>query len=215
MEITIKKTDGSDAGRTVELSDTIFGIEPNNNVMYEDIRRIQAHARQGNAHTKERGQVRGGGRKAYRQKGTGMARRGSIRSPLLKGGGTVFGPQKREYRHGLSKKMRRLARKSALSFKAADSAVHVLEDFEMDAPKTRQFIDILTALELNGKKVLFLTDGDKNIYLSGRNVPTAEVIEASNPNTFQILNADAIVVMEGAVAMLEQSVEPKNEEAAA
>jgi len=141
MKLTIYKTDGKSSGKKAQLDDSIFGIEPNETVLYEDVRRILANKRQGTAKTKERGEVRGGGRKAYKQKGTGMARRGTIRSPLLKGGGTVFGPKPRKYTVRLTKKAKRLARKSALSLKASEEAIKVVEHFSYDAPKTRQIID--------------------------------------------------------------------------
>jgi large subunit ribosomal protein L4 len=182
MKLTIYKTDGKSSGKKAELDDTIFGIEPNETVLYEDVRRILANRRQGTAKTKERGEVRGGGRKAYKQKGTGMARRGSIRSPLLKGGGTVFGPKPRTYTVRLTKKAKRLARKSALSLKASEEAIRVIQKFSYDAPKTKQIVDLLEALKLNGQKVLILTSElDKNIFLSARNIPGVSVLEANKP----------------------------------
>ncbi len=165
MKLTIYKTDGKSSGKKADLSDEIFAIEPNETVLYEDVRRILANRRQGTAKTKERSEVRGGGRKAYKQKGTGMARRGSIRSPLLKGGGTVFGPKPRTYTVRLTKQAKRLARKSALSLKASEKAITVVDDFTFEEPKTAQVIDLLTALKVVGKKVLIVTaETDKNIY---------------------------------------------------
>lgn len=216
MKLTIYKIDGKSSGKKAELNDSIFAIEPNETVLYEDVRRILANKRQGTASTKERGEVRGGGRKAYKQKGTGMARRGSIRSPLLKGGGTVFGPKPRDYTVRLTKKAKRLARKSALSLKAKDEAIIITKDFSFDEPKTKQVADILDAFELNGKKVLILTpETDKNVYLSARNIPGISVIESNKPTSYQILNADVLVIQEGAVALLEETFEPKVEEEAA
>ncbi len=216
MKLTIYKTDGSSSGKKAELNDSIFGIEPNETVLYEDVRRILANKRQGTAKTKERGEVRGGGRKAYKQKGTGMARRGTIRSPLLKGGGTVFGPKPRNYTVRLTKKAKRLARKSALSVKAAEEAITVVQNFSFDEPKTRQIIDIIDALKLEGKKVLFLIpEADRNIYLSVRNIPNASVIEAANADTYQILDADVLVFQENAIPVLEGTFEDKVEEEAA
>lgn len=216
MKLTIYKTDGKSSSKKAELNDTIFGIEPNETVLYEDVRRILANKRQGTASTKERGEVRGGGRKAYKQKGTGMARRGSIRSPLLKGGGTVFGPKPRNYTVRLSKKAKSLARKSALSLKAKEEGIIITKDFTFDEPKTKQVVEILEALELTGEKVLFLTaETDKNIYLSARNIPGVSVIEANKPTSYQILNADVLVIQEGALAILEETFEPKVEEEAA
>jgi large subunit ribosomal protein L4 len=216
MKLTIYKTDGKGSSKKADLNDAIFGIEPNETVLYEDVRRILANKRQGTASTKERGEVRGGGKKAYKQKGTGMARRGSIRSPLLKGGGTVFGPSPRNYTVRLSKKAKSLARKSALSLKAKEDGIIITKDFSFDEPKTKQVVELLEALELTGKKVLFLTaDTDKNMYLSARNIPGVSVIEANKPTSYQILNADALVIQEGALAIIEETFEPKVEEEAA
>lgn len=216
MKLTIYKTDGKSSGKKADLSDEIFAIEPNETVLYEDVRRILANRRQGTAKTKERSEVRGGGRKAYKQKGTGMARRGSIRSPLLKGGGTVFGPKPRTYTVRLTKQAKRLARKSALSLKASDKAITVVDDFTFDEPKTAQVIDLLTALKVVGKKVLIVTaETDKNIYLSARNIPGVSVLEANKPSTYEIMNADVVLFQKSAIAVLEQSFEQKVEEEAA
>lgn len=209
MKLTIYKKDGKSSGKKADLRDSIFKIEPNKTVVYEDVRRFLANQRQGTAKTKERSEVRGGGRKAYRQKGTGMARRGSIRSPLLKGGGTTFGPRPRNYTVKMTKKMRRLARKSALSVKATDQAIKIIEDFTLDEPKTRAIAEILTAFELNGKKVMLLTAGsDLNLYKSARNIPGMEVLEGNKPTTYQILNADVVIIQQGAIDVLQESVEP-------
>lgn len=216
MKLTIYKTDGKSSGKKADLSDEIFAIEPNETVLYEDVRRILANRRQGTAKTKERSEVRGGGRKAYKQKGTGMARRGSIRSPLLKGGGTVFGPKPRTYTVRLTKQAKRLARKSALSLKASDKAITVVDDFTFEEPKTAQVIDLLTALKVVGKKVLIVTaETDKNIYLSARNIPGVSVLEANKPSTYEIMNADVVLFQKSAIAVLEQSFEQKVEEEAA
>ena len=216
MKLTIFKTDGTSSGKEAELSDSIFSIEPNETVLYEDVRRILANRRQGTAKTKERGEVRGGGRKAYKQKGTGMARRGSMRSPLLKGGGTVFGPKPRNYTVNLTKKAKRLARKSALTLKARDEAIKVVEDFSMDAPKTKDFIAILAALELDAKKVLVLLgETDRNVYLSSRNIPNITVVRSHEANTYDILNAEYLLFTDSAVSALQKSIEGKIEEEAA
>lgn len=213
MKLNIFNIDGKDSGKKADLSDQVFDIEPNETVLYEDVRRVMASRRQGTASTKERADVRGGGRKAYRQKGTGMARRGSIRSPLLKGGGTVFGPKPRQYSVRLNKQARRLARKSALSLKVSEKALKVTEDFTFDEPKTRQVIDLLNAFELSGKKVLILTpESDYNVYKSAKNIPGVEVIEAGNPTSYQILNSDFILIQNSAIAVLENCVDPKVEE---
>lgn len=216
MKLTIFKTDGTSSGKEAELSDSIFSIEPNETVLYEDVRRILANRRQGTAKTKERGEVRGGGRKAYKQKGTGMARRGSMRSPLLKGGGTVFGPKPRNYTVNLTKKAKRLARKSALTLKAKDKAIKVVEDFSMDAPKTKDFIAILAALELDSRKVLILLgESDRNIYLSSRNIPNVTVVRSQEANTYDILNAESLLLTDSAVSALQASIEGIVEEEAA
>lgn len=216
MKLTILKIDGTSSSAKAELNDSIFGIEPNETVLYEDVRRILANRRQGTAKTKERSEVRGGGKKAYKQKGTGMARRGSMRSPLLKGGGTVFGPRPRDYVVRLTKKAKRLARKSALSLKARDEAIVVVEDFSFDAPKTRMVTDMISALQLDGKKVLIIVpETNKNVYLSARNVPKVDVIEATKPNTYDIMNADILLFTVNALPVLEMTFADKIEEEAA
>ena len=168
----------------------------------------------GTAKTKGRTEVRGGGKKAFKQKGTGGARRGSLRSPLLKGGGTVFGPKPRDYEVRLTKKMKQIARKSALSYKAVDNAIMVLEDVTMDAPKTKEMIKLLSNLKLDGKKVLFLTDGSsKNVYLSARNLPKVSALEANKPSTYEIVHADILVIQKSAIETLESSFKTQGVEA--
>ncbi|MEX0681207.1 MAG: 50S ribosomal protein L4 [Balneolales bacterium] len=207
MKLKVLKTDGSDSGRKITLDSDIFGIEPNDHVIYEDVRSYLANQRKGTASTKGRSQVRGGGRKAYRQKGTGMARRGTIRSPLLKGGGTVFGPQPRDYQVKLTKKMRRLARMSALAYKIKDKALIVVEDFDYEVPKTKSVNELLQALKLADKKVLILTGGYRtHVYKSSRNLPHVGVLEGDKPSTYQILHADVVVLQESAVKQLENSI---------
>ena len=216
MKIKVLKTDGSESGRQVELDDAVFGIEPNDHVIYEDVRSYLSNQRKGTASTKGRSEVRGGGRKAYRQKGTGMARRGSIRSPLLKGGGTVFGPKPRDYSVRLTKKMRRQARLSALAHKLQDNAITVVEDFDFDTPKTNSAVEILRALDCENKKVLLLTGGLKEkVYKSCRNIPGVSVMEAVNPATYHILNADVVVLQESGAKQLEESFKGKTLEAEA
>jgi large subunit ribosomal protein L4 len=172
-----------------------------------------ANKRQGTASTKERGEVRGGGRKAYRQKGTGQSRRGSIRSPLLKGGGTVFGPKPRSYSVRMTKKMRRLARKSALSVKAAEDAVIIIDDFTFEEPRTRKITNILLFLNINSKKVLILTaETDLVVYKSARNIPDVKVLEANKPNSYQILDADVILIQQSGLDILQNTIEPTLEE---
>ncbi len=212
MKLPIFTTEGKDSGDKAELSDSIFGIEPNETAIYEDVRRYMANQRQGTSNTKERGQVRGGGRKAYRQKGTGRARRGSIRSPLLKGGGTVFGPSPRDFSFSIPKKTKQLARKSALSAKANDEAIKVIDDFAFEEPKTSKIADILKGLEIEGQKVLILTaETDMIVYKSARNIPEVQVLEANKPTTYQILDAEVILVQKSAVDVLQQSIESAEE----
>lgn len=212
MKLPIFTIEGKDSGDKAELADSIFGIEPNETVIYEDVRRYMANQRQGTSNTKERGQVRGGGRKAYRQKGTGRARRGSIRSPLLKGGGTVFGPSPRDFSFSISKKTKQLARKSAWSAKAKDEALKIVGDFELEEPKTSKVADVLKALEIDNKKVLILTaDTDKVLYKSARNIPNVQVLEANKPTTYQILDAEVILIQESAIDVLQGSIESAEE----
>lgn len=216
MKLDIYKIDGSKSSKKAELNDAIFAIEPNEVVLYEDVRRHLANKRQGTAKTKERSEVTGSTKKMYRQKGTGNARRGDIKSPLLRKGGTVFGPKPRDYGFKMNKKTRQLARKSALSLKASGDGIIVVQDFSFDEPKTSQVADILEALKVEGKKALILTaETDKNIYKSARNIPGVQVLEAYKPNTYQIMNADVLVIQESAVAGLENSVVSKTEEAVA
>jgi large subunit ribosomal protein L4 len=206
MEISVYKIDGSTSGRNIKLADSIYSIEPNDTVIYEAVRSFMANQRQGTAKIKGRSEVSGGGKKAFRQKGTGGARRGSMRSPLLKGGGKVHGPQPRDYYVGMNKKQKQLARKSALSYKAKDNAILVVEDFNFDVPKTKKFIDILSALKIQDKKVLVLTGGkQENVYKSGRNLPKIAILEANKPSTYEILHADVLLIQESAVSEIEKT----------
>lgn len=216
MKLDIYKIDGSKSSKKAELSDEIFAIEPNEVVLYEDVRRHLANKRQGTAKTKERSEVKGSTKKMYRQKGTGNARRGDIKSPLLRKGGTVFGPKPRDYGFKMNKKTRQLARKSALSLKAAAEGIIVVQDFSFDEPKTSKVADILNSFEVTGKKVMILTsETDINVYKSARNIPKVQVLEGYKPNTYQIMNADVILIQESALEVLENSIEGKTEEAAA
>ncbi len=213
MKLKVFKTDGTQSSASVELSDQIFGIEPNKTVLYEAVRSYMSNQRQGTAKTKGRTEVRGGGRKAYRQKGTGNARRGTLRSPLLVGGGTVFGPRPRDYQVKLSKKVKQLARKSALSIKASEKAIVIVDDFEFEQPKTKSLLQIITALKLDGKKVLILTPGvNNNLFLSCRNVPELLVLEANKPSTYEIMTADVLLIQKSSVSVLEASVTGNKEE---
>lgn len=216
MKLDIYKIDGSKSTKKAELSDDIFAIEPNEVVLYEDVRRHMANKRQGTHSTKGRSEVVGSTKKLYRQKGTGNARRGSAKSPLLRKGGTVFGPKPRDYSFKLNKKVVQLARKSALSVKAGTESITIVKDFTFEAPKTKQINDILSAFDISGKKVLILTaDTDRNVYVSARNIPGVSVLEANKPNSYQILNSDAILIQEGAIEVLETSIDSKSEEVAA
>ena len=197
MELNVLNIKGQETGRKVTLNDAIFGIEPNDHVIYLDVKQYMANQRQGTAKAKERSEHAGSTRKLGRQKGGGGARHGDINSPLLRGGGRVFGPQPRDYGFKLNKKVKALARKSALSYKAQENAIIVVEDFAMEAPKTKEFLSIVDNLKVNDKKVLMvLPEASKNVYLSARNLQKAECILAANVNTYKVLNADVMVVTE-------------------
>ena len=197
MELNVLNINGQETGKKVALNDAIFGIEPNDHVIYLDVKQYMANQRQGNAKSKERSEISGATRKLGRQKGGGGARHGDINSPLLRGGGRVFGPQPRDYSFKLNKKVKILARKSALSYKAQENAILLLEDFSMEAPKTKEFINIAKNLKVDGKKMLFvLPEANKNVYLSARNLQRAEVMMAADVNTYKILNADVLVITE-------------------
>jgi large subunit ribosomal protein L4 len=197
MEINVLNIKGQETGRKVTLNDAIFGIEPNDHVIYLDVKQYMANQRQGTAKAKERSEHAGSTRKLGRQKGGGGARHGDINSPLLKGGGRVFGPKPRDYGFKLNLKVKKLARRSALSYKAQENAIIVVEDFQFEAPKTKQFIEMSKNLKCEGKKVLMvLPESNKNVYLSARNLPKAECIIAANVNTYKVLNADVMVVTE-------------------
>ena len=197
MEINVLNINGQETGRKVTLNDAIFGIEPNDHVIYLDVKQYLANQRQGTAKAKERSEHAGSTRKLGRQKGGGGARHGDINSPLLKGGGRVFGPTPRDYGFKLNKKVKALARKSALSYKAQENAIIVVEDFQFEAPKTKEFIAMAQNLKVDGKKLLVvLPESNKNVYLSSRNLQKSECIIAANVNTYKVLNADVMVVTE-------------------
>ena len=200
MEVSVLNIKGQETGRKVALNEAIFGVEPNDHVIYLDVKQYLANKRQGNAKSKERSEISGSTRKLGRQKGGGGARHGDINSPLLIGGGRVFGPKPRDYSFKLNKKVKQLARKSALSYKAQENAIVVVEDFTMDAPKTKEFVEITKNLKVDGKKVLLLIpEANKNVYMSARNLQRAEVLEAQNVNTYKILDADVLVVTENSL----------------
>lgn len=204
MEVSVFNIKGEDTGRKVTLNDSVFGIEPNDHAIYLDVKQYLAAQRQGTAKSKERSEMSGSTRKLGRQKGGGSARRGDINSPVLVGGARVFGPKPRNYDFKLNKKMKALARRSALSYKAQENALVVVEDFNLEAPKTKAFIEIVNNLKVSDKKVLVvLPEANKNVYLSARNLQGAKVAIASDINTYGVLNAAAMVVTESALAKIE------------
>ena len=203
MELNVLNIKGQETGRKVTLNDAIFGIEPNDHVIYLEVKQYLANQRQGTAKAKERSEHAGSTRKLGRQKGGGGARHGDINSPLLKGGGRVFGPTPRDYGFKLNKKVKVLARKSALSYKAQENAIIVVEDFEFEAPKTKEFISLTQNLKVDGKKLLVvLPESNKNVYLSARNLQKSECIIAANVNTYKVLNADVMVVTEKSLEVI-------------
>ena len=205
MELNILNIKGEETGKKVTLNDSIFGIEPNNHVIWLDVKLYLANQRQGTHKTKERGEIAGSTRKLIRQKGSGGARRGSVKSPVLIGGGRIFGPKPRDYSFKLNKKERVLARKSALSLKAKNNAIIVVEDFAFDTPKTKHFAEIQQKLQLTGKKMLLVLPGqNKNVYLSARNLDRVKVISASDINTYSIMNCASLVMVESSVAAIEK-----------
>ena len=205
MEVSVLNINGQETGRKVSLNESIFGIEPNDHVLYLDVKQYLANQRQGTAKAKERSEVSGSTRKLGRQKGGGGARRGDINSPVLVGGGRVFGPKPRDYRFKLNKKVKVLARKSALAYKAQENAVIVVEDFNFEAPKTKDFVNITKNLKVEGKKTLLvLPEVDKNVYLSARNLQRAEVMTANTINAYKVLNAEVFVVTEKSLQTIDQ-----------
>lgn len=210
MTIDVYKIDGSLSEEKINLSEDIFGIEPNDHAIYLDVKAYLANQRQGTHKAKERGEVRGGGKKPWRQKGRGTARAGTIRSPLWVGGGTVFGPRPRDYRQKLPKKVKILARKSALSYKIKDNQIMVVEDFTFEQPKTKDFVNILNNLKIAGKKVLLLTTDYNNVvYKSGRNIPKVQILEAAKASTYDILNNQVLLMQKGAVEVIEKNLSSK------
>ena len=197
MEISVLNINGQETGRKVTLNESVFGIEPNDHVLYLDVKQYLANQRQGTHKSKERSEISGSTRKLGRQKGGGGAHRGDINSPVLVGGGRVFGPTPRDYGFKLNKKVKVLARKSALSYKAQENAIVIVEDFNFEAPKTKEFVNIAKNLKVEGKKTLFvLPEANKNVYLSARNLQRSEVMLASSLNAYKVLNADVLVVTE-------------------
>ena len=204
MEINVLNINGQETGRKVSLNESIYGIEPNDHVIYLDVKQYLADQRQGTAKAKERSEHAGSTRKLGRQKGGGGARHGDINSPLLRGGGRVFGPKPRDYSFKLNKKVKVLARKSALSYKAQENAIIVVEDFDFEAPKTKEFLAVAKNLNVEGKKILMvLPEANKNVYLSSRNLQKSECILAANVNTYKVLNADVMVVTENSLKVID------------
>ncbi|MEZ7696198.1 50S ribosomal protein L4 [Prevotella sp. oral taxon 313] len=205
MDINVLDIKGQETGRKVTLNENIFGIEPNDHVLYLAVKQYLADQRQGTAKSKERSEHAGSTRKLGRQKGGGGARRGDINSPVLVGGGRVFGPKPRDYSFKLNKKVKVLARKSALAYKAQDNAIVVVEDFNLDAPKTKDFVNIAKNLKIDSKKVLLvLPEVEKNVYLSARNLQKAEVMTASQVNSYKVLNADVVVITENSLKVIDE-----------
>jgi large subunit ribosomal protein L4 len=206
MELSVLNREGKETGRKVSLNDRIFGVEPSDHAIYLDVKQFMANKRQGTHKTKERSEVTGSTRKIKRQKGTGTARAGDIKSPIFKGGGTVFGPRPRSYGFKLNKKVKQLARKSALTYKARENSILVLEDFSLEAPKTKEMVALKSSLQIADKKSLFVLPAENNnIYLSSRNLQDVSVVIASELNTYQILNANTIILLEGSVKKIEET----------
>ena len=207
MEISVLNINGADTGRKVTLNESIFAIEPNDHAIYLDVKQFLAHQRQGRHKSKERSELSGSPRNLGRQKGGGGARRGDIKSPLLVGGARVFGPVPRDYSFKLNKKVKTLARKSALAYKAQADALIVVEDFAFDAPKTKEFLSVLNDLKISNKKALFVLASDnKNVYLSARNIEKTLVVPVSSVNTYRVLNASVVVLTESALAAIDETL---------
>ena len=207
MKIAVHNIKGKETKKKVDLSKDVFGIDPNDHAVYLDVKRYLANNRQGTNKTKERAEIKGSTRKIKKQKGTGTARAGSIKNPLFRGGGTIFGPRVRSYSQKLNKNVKRLARKSALSIKMKDKAISVVEDFDFKTPKTKSFTDIISALGLNDKKALFVLGGvNKNVYLSSRNLEKSNVVTNSEISTYSIMNAQHLVFLESSLEQIESNL---------
>jgi large subunit ribosomal protein L4 len=207
MKVAVLDSKGKDTGRKADLSDAVFAIDPNNHAIYLDVKQYLAHQRQGTHKSKERAEIAGSTRKIKKQKGTGTARAGSIKSPVFRGGGRIFGPRPKDYTQKLNKNVKRLARKSALSIKAGEKSIVVVEDFNLEAPKTKDFLQVLKSLGIDNKKSLVvLGDSNNNVYLSSRNLTQTEVVINSELSTYKILNASSIVLLEGSIAGIETNL---------
>lgn len=204
MELAVLKHNGEETGRKVTLSEEIFGIEPNDHAIYLDVKQFLANQRQGTHKSKERNEIAGSTKKIKKQKGTGGARAGSIKSPVFRGGGRIFGPRPRSYSFKLNKKLKQVARKSALTYKVRENSLMILENVSFDSPKTKDYIAFLNGLSMTDKKTLLvLPEDNKNVYLSSRNLPKAKVVSVNDVNTYELLNADNLMLCEGSVSMLE------------
>lgn len=204
MEVALLKYSGEKSTKKLTLPETVFGIEPNDHAIYLDVKSYLANQRQGTHKSKQRNEISGSSKKLKKQKGTGGARAGNIKNPQFKGGGRVFGPEPRDYSFKLNKKVKDLARKSALTYKAKDNAIAVLEDFTFGSAKTKQYIDMLSAISLSDKKtLLILPDNNKNVVLSGRNIKKAKITTADQINTYDVMNADSIIFVESSVSKVE------------
>jgi large subunit ribosomal protein L4 len=204
MEVAVLKYSGETTGKKVTLADSVFGIEPNDHAIYLDVKSFLANQRQGTHKSKQRNEISGSSKKIKKQKGTGGARAGNIKNPQFKGGGRVFGPTPRDYSFKLNKKVKDLARKSALSYKAKDSSIAILEDFNFESAKTKQYVSLLNTLSLGDKKTLLvLADNNKNVVLSGRNVPNAKITTVDQINTFDVMNADNLIFVESSLGKIE------------
>ena len=207
MKVAVLDINGKDTGRKVELSKDVFGIEPNDHAIYLDVKQYLANQRQGTHKSKERSEITGSTRKIKKQKGTGTARAGSIKSPVFRGGGRIFGPRPRSYSFKLNKNLKRLARKSALSIQAKDNNLVVIEDFNFESPSTKNFVNVLKALQLDAKKSLFvLSDTSNNVYLSSRNLKTSKVVNNSGISTYAILNANKVIVSESSLEGIQNNL---------
>ncbi len=211
MELTVYNIKGKESGKKITLDKEVFGIEPNDHAIYLDVKQIQANKRQGTHSSKERSMVAGSTRKLKKQKGTGTARAGDIKNPLFRGGGRVFGPHPHEYRLKVNKRVKRLARMSAFSYKLSENAVTAIEAFSFEKPKTKNFLEVIKNFNLQGKKVLLITDAvDNNVYLSLRNIPGVQLLKAETINTYDLLNANHILVTEPSFEIIEKIHTAKN-----
>ncbi len=207
MKVAVHNIKGKETTKKVDLKKNIFGIEPNDHAIYLDVKHYLANQRTGTSKTKERGEITGSRRKIRRQKGSGMARVGDIKNPIFRGGGRTFGPKPRDYDNKLNKKVKRLARKSALTYKAKDNNIIVLEDFTLDTPKTKEYLNVLTNLEqTDNKTLMILPETNKNVYLSSRNIKKAKVVRASDLCTYDIMNANKLLVVESSVKEIEETL---------